>query len=150
MDHMESLDSGMQMDKSLTDKAQEYLLTACKWAKFIAIVGFVVMGLVICGIIGALCFMGGNIFDGPDNGAITLLIGLVYGAILLANFFPLKYLYNFSIKTREGIETSSTDTITEGIENLKSFFKFIGVFTAIVLGFYAIIIVFGGIVSVFA
>jgi hypothetical protein len=147
---MDSLDSGMQMDKSLTDKAQEYLLTACKWAKFVSIVGFVVMGLVICGVIGALWFMGGNIFDGPDNGAIAISLGLFYGALLLVNFFPLKYLYDFSVKTREGIETSSTDTITEGIKHLKSFFKFIGVFTAIVFGFYAIVIVFGAVFSVFA
>lgn len=147
MDSMESLDSGMQMDKVLTDNAQEYLLTACKWSKFLAIVGFVSMGFVILGLIGVLVLTGlsgsrGGLFSEFGRGG-GILLSLLYIAIFAMYFIPLKYLYSFATKTKQGIETSSTVTITEGIQNLKSFFKFFGIFTAVILGVYLLMILIG-------
>jgi ABC-type sugar transport system permease subunit len=61
-------------------------------------------------------------------------------------FFPLYYLYNFSIKTIRAINSTSTKNLTEGLKNLKSLFKFYGVFVATIVGFYLVIIV-GGLLS---
>lgn len=148
MDSMESLDSDMQMGKVLTDRAQEYLLTACKWSKFLAIVGFVIMGLVILVMVIALVFAGGAGGDlstalSSEFGVGGIFILLVYIGIFALYFFPLKYLYSFATKTRQGIETSSTVVLTEGLQNLKSFFKFFGIFTAIGIGLYLVAIIIG-------
>ncbi|MCB0851229.1 MAG: hypothetical protein KDD63_03225, partial [Bacteroidetes bacterium] len=62
-------------------------------------------------------------------------MGLLY-------FMPSLYMYRFATKTRAGIDSFSSEQLTEGMMNLKSLFKFMGITTIIVMGLYAMFIVF--------
>ncbi|MBL4650118.1 MAG: hypothetical protein JKY03_10330 [Aureispira sp.] len=142
MSFTEQLDSGMNTELSITNESKSFLLTTCKWAKFLAIVGFVFLGffVLIALFIGFSGFpvQGMNDFDG-----MTYIIMFVYFFLAGIYFFPTLYLYRFSNLVKQGIENNSTDLMTSGFENLKSCFKFMGVTMAIIIGFYALLLVFG-------
>jgi len=55
------------------------------------------------------------------------------------------YHYRFSVKTQQALRANDEPLLTEAFSNLKSYYKFYGIFTAIVLGFYVLIFVFAGI-----
>jgi hypothetical protein len=142
MSFTEQLDSGMNTELSITNESKNFLLTTCKWAKFLAISGFVFLGILVL----IALFIGFGTFPTQGMGdfdGMKYMIMLLYFFLAVLYFFPTLYLYRFSKLVKQGIENTSTDLMTSGFENLKSCFKFMGVTIAIILGFYAIIFVFG-------
>lgn len=141
MNFSNQLDSGMNTELSLSNEAKQFLLTTCKWSKFLSIVGFVSVGFLII----AAFFIGlagsaipNEVFEGM--GVVMMLFYLLFAALY---FFPILYFYRFSTMVKQGIEENSTDLLTAGFENLKSCIKFFGVLTAIVLGIYLFIFLIG-------
>ena len=143
--------SQLNMDAELSDLARQYLVEASKWAKFLAIVGFILCGLIVIGAIfmwiataaaGALSSMDASSPLGIYGGAMGSVISLIYLAMGLLYFMPSLYMYRFATKTRTGIDAFSSEQLTEGMMNLKSLFKFMGITTIIVMGLYAMFIVF--------
>jgi hypothetical protein len=143
---MESLDSGMMDNQGtgLDALAKKYLLTTAKWAKFLAIVGLVFVGLMVL-----LAFFAGAIFGklGEINpmfgamggaGAAITIVYLIFAAMM---FFPAWYLFQFAQKAISSIKLGE-DSITEAFKNLKSCFKFYGVLTLVFLSFYGVILLF--------
>jgi len=49
------------------------------------------------------------------------------------------YLYKFSIYSRNAIKNNDSNEIVNALKNLKSHFKFIGIFTLIFLSIYLMI-----------
>ncbi|MBL7734735.1 MAG: hypothetical protein JNL51_04705 [Chitinophagaceae bacterium] len=128
-----------------------YFEQSAKWAKFIAIVGFVFSGLFVI-----LSFFIGSIFSSmPEmsapgfgmlgGGAITA----IYLVIALINFFPCLYLFRFATRLQEAVKANDGVKMNNALKNLKSFFKFIGVVLIVTLAFYAVAII-GGIIFVAA
>lgn len=127
---------------SVTSTAVSYLKETCGWGKFLAIVGFCFVGLMV--IFGIFT---GSIFaslgqENPFGG----FIGLFYVAIGLLYFFPALYLFKYSTKLKKAIATKNNEVLTEAFENEKSMFKFMGIFTIITLGVYVLAIV-GGVLA---
>ena len=138
---METLDVNFTNDGGLriTDSMKIFMLETSKWAKFLAILGFVFAGLAVFGAIIAI--ISGAAFG--SNGGPLFLVGFLYLVLAAINFFPLFYLFNFSSKVKEGL-LNSNQTMTEaGFENLKSTFKFMGIYTIIVLGLWVLMMIFG-------
>jgi hypothetical protein len=125
----------------LTPQAQFYLKKAAKWARFLAIVGF-----VTCGFIVVFGFFAGSFIAAMANrlsptsvelgpSVLTVFFCIVTAVIY---FFPFLYLYQFSKRAFNGIDFKSDAEIEVAVEKLKSFFKFVGVLTIIMLCFYAL------------
>jgi hypothetical protein len=140
-------ETGNQSGLNAIDR--EYLFTAAKWARFLGIVGLVVSGLLaiaaffITSIMAALnplmAAQGGrNAFVGGMGTFMTV----IYLGIAAIYVFISLYLYNFGTKTKAAVLSNDAELLTEGLKNLKSFFRSIGIMTAVVLGIYAIILVF--------
>lgn len=136
----------------ITPESRSYLLETAKWGRFLAIVGFVFVGLFAL----MFLFMGGTLFSsglgdefgGAESAALSgFLIGYMI-FIFAITLFPLYYLFTFSTRTIRAIKSTNTEDLTDGLKNLKSLFKFYGIFTAIIIGFYAIafvgVLIFGG------
>ena len=140
MEHTEQLDSGLADELSISPASQDFLLTTCKWTKFLAILGFIFIGLLILGVVSV--FLMGQAFSSGMGGSVAgmgMMMLPAYLLIIAFYFFPTRFLYRFSTLTKDGIENNSNDLITSGFENLKSFFKFFGMFTAIILGIYFLV-----------
>lgn len=126
----------------LSEQAAEYLRITAKWAHFLAIVGFVMIGIMV--LMGLFI---GTVFSAfiPEEDSLGLVsqggLTIMYLIIALLYFFPTLYLFRFAKRTRTALETENSELLTGGLEQLKSCFKFLGILMIVVLCFYAIGIV---------
>jgi len=131
----------------ITAEIKNYLKETAKWGKFIAIVGFVMMALVVIAGVMMSFFMGsmmGDISDGSGlEGVIGGAVGFMYVIIALFYIFPLLYLYRFSTKMKIALAQDDQQYLYESFQNLKSLYKFMGILMAVLIGFYLLVIVFG-------
>lgn len=145
----ETLDD-LSMDNNqfvVTDQAKQFLQEIAKWAKFLSIVGLIGMGLmVLMGLFTSvfMASMGANLPSSSGMPAgMGAFFGLFYVVIAVIYFFPLYYLLKFANTTKAALRADDSQALTEALGFLKSHYKFIGIFTAILLGLYALILVFG-------
>jgi len=126
------------------EEIQYYLFETAKWAKMLSIFGFIVVGLIVL-----LAFSIGSIFTflGRINPEMSRMAGagaagtVVYLVMAVIYFFPTLYLYQFAAKAKEGITYNTENQLTEAFSKLKSFFKFWGIFTLVIVVFYILIII---------
>lgn len=124
-------------------RSKEFLKETAKWTKFLAILGFVGIGLMVLGSLVMLFAPSSLMSNGdfPFGGKIFMM--LLYLAFAVLYYFPISYLYQFSEKTKKAIENNDNNAIRDAFEFLKSHYKFMGILTIILLSFYAIIIFIG-------
>ena len=124
-------------------RSKEFLKETAKWTKFLAILGFVGIGLMVLGSLVMLFAPSSLMSNGdfPFGGKIFMM--LLYLAFAVLYYFPISYLYQFSENTKKAIENNDNNAIRDALEFLKSHYKFMGILTIILLSFYAIIIFIG-------
>ena len=123
--------------------SKEFLKETAKWTKFLAILGFVGIGLMVLGSLVMLFAPSSLMSNGdfPFGGKIFMM--LLYLAFAVLYYFPISYLYQFSENTKKAIENNDNNAIRDAFEFLKSHYKFMGILTIILLSFYAIMIFIG-------
>lgn len=127
---------------SINEGSQANLLAAAKWGKFLAIVGFIFCGLMIIGALGI--YISGN----SGNSALryyshTEYLAAVYFVLGILLFFPCLYLNRFSVKMQQALRLQNQESMDKAFVNLKAMFKFYGILTIVILGFYALVLIFG-------
>lgn len=137
----------------LSETAKGFLRETAKWAFFLSILGFIGLGFLV--LVALFMFAAGGAIASAAGGAFGALgamgggiIGTVYLILAILYFFPVLYLFKFASKTKRALAESSTEGLTEGLENLKSHYKFIGIFTLIILSLYVLILIFAVIAGV--
>ena len=140
------LDSNMNDGFVITEASRGYLRETAKWAKFLAIVGFVIMGfLVLFGLFfGAIM---GSTMSGLEDAGLGAGIGAgafgaIYVVMALLYFFPTLYLYRFATRTKQALLDSDSEGLAWGLEQLKSTFKFMGIMMIVILALYALMFLF--------
>ncbi|WP_372754826.1 hypothetical protein [Labilibaculum sp.] len=136
---MEKLDNTESKNELLLEaQAELYLRETSKWAKFLSIVGFVFMGIMVLIAVIIFAFAGtmGSMMPFPMS-----LLGLVYLLIALLYCIPIYFLLSFSNKAKAALISRSSATLSESMKYLKSHYKFIGIFTIVMLAMYPIGIV---------
>ena len=120
------------------------LNTTRKWAMFLAIIGFIFLGLVI--IIGALAGTFLSAFNTGETGSVIpeSLIFLIFIILAIAYFMPLLFLFRFSKHTATAIHTLNKLDLQKAFKNLKFYFAYIGLLIIIVLTFYVFILIMAG------
>lgn len=143
---MENLDL-LNNDLQVTPQAQSYLTESAKWGKFLAIMGF-----IFCGLMVILAFLIPELMSQfPQNNPsgvsfssspfMKVGMTLLYLILAVLLFFPCLYLYKFSVKMQVATRNVSQENFDESLMNLKSMFKFYGIFTIIILSFYALVFI---------
>ncbi|MBN2348913.1 MAG: hypothetical protein JXJ22_08760 [Bacteroidales bacterium] len=111
-----------------------------KWANFLAIIGFIGVGiLAIVGLVFGFFLKDIGIKELPYP---SFVIGMVYLVIALLYYFPVLYLYRFAKFLKVALENNNEHDMVSAFTNLKSHYRFIGILAIILLSFYALIIVF--------
>ena len=132
--------------------AKAHLSEAARWARFLSIVGFVVIGLIVLVGVFAGSILGtmGSGLGGNDMGSARVtggimgsLLVVVYILVAALDFFPCLFLFRFASKMKTALAADDQETLNTSFQNLKKLFRFMGIVTIIVLAFYAIILVFG-------
>jgi hypothetical protein len=130
-----------------------YLAEAAKWAKFLSILGFIFCALII---IAALLM--GTAFSAVFSqlqsqnmaglGAVGGTVLMIYYIVIaIVYFFPCLFLFNFASKMQTSIRNNDQVYLNTSFRNIKSFFKFWGIVTIIVLCIFVIAIIFAGFIG---
>jgi ATP/ADP translocase len=137
---------------SIDPMTKNHLGDAARWAKFLAIIGFIVCGLiVIIGIFAGSILenFSSNRYEGFNSNAqvntkgFGVMAAVLYILIALLYFFPCLFLFNFASKMKTALLSNDQDTLNSSFQNLKKTFRYVGVLTIIVLSFYLIAMVIG-------
>lgn len=119
-----------------------YLADTVKWAKFLAIVGFVMVGfIVIVALFAGSMLSSLGSLDPQLGGGAALgggLLTVVYLIVAIIYFIPCLYLYRFAQRTGDALNAKNQELLNEGLGNLRSLYKFMGILTAIVIGLYVL------------
>ena len=106
------------------------------WSSFVAIVGFITCALLV--LAGFLLIAVSTISPMAEIEALTDLypiglMGVGYAIFAFILFFPNLFLYNSSKAISKALKNESIAELNEMFENLRAYFKFIGiVFIAII------------------
>lgn len=139
------IDEGLtsSQDTGLTSGARGYLLEIAKWGKFLSIVGFVFVGLMVLfglffgAIMGATMGTVGGAFGPAGAGAF----GIIYILMALFYIMPIYYLYKYSTEAKNSLMSNNDSGLESALGNLKSHYKFMGIFTIVILSIYALFFV---------
>lgn len=125
---------GLQIDADM----QSDLLTASRWGNILAIIGFVMTG--IGALIGLIMIASMSAFGGmPGMGGIAPVMGgavILYMAVLVLYILPLLYLRRFATSMKAAIDGNGSQSLATSFENLGRLFKFLGIFTLVLIGVY--------------
>ncbi|MDD7915990.1 DUF5362 family protein [Polaribacter ponticola] len=128
---------------TINNKSKSFLKEIAKWAFFLSILGFIgIAFLVILALFSNLIFA--TIQQAqpqafPIDLGMTMTITYLFLGVIY--FFPVYYLMKFSTKMKKALASKNDETLADAFELLKSHYKFIGVFTIILLSLYVMLIV---------
>ena len=140
---MDTLDNISQEENSLfgSTELKSYIVETAKWGKFLAIMGYVGIGILL--LIAVVMMAGLSQLSKLPNAPFPMAwLGFIYIVIAALYFFPVNYLFQFSVQIGRGLKSNDMQTVTSAFGNLKSMFKFMGVCTIIVLSIYGLILLF--------
>lgn len=144
---MDITNTNLEINSSVifSDQIKKHLIETSKWSKFLSILGFIGLGLMVLGAI-AILVVGvsfGSFMGGGASGALgASMIALLYLVMAIIYFFPCYYLFKSSTGIQNGIYSNNQEQLNSGFENLKSHYKFIGIMMIVVLSMYILIMVF--------
>lgn len=126
---------------TLTSTTIGFLEQIRKWTRFLAIVGFVMTGLMV-----VIAFSFGTIMNmfspsgamGNIAGMGSTVITIIYLIVAVIQFFPVYYLYRFSANLDRALTNNDQQHLESAMSFLKSHYKFVGILVIIVLAFYAL------------
>lgn len=136
---------GFGIDQS----SRSHLWEAAKWAKFLAIVGF-----IMCGILAIVGIFAGSVFSSvsryDDYGGSSafgsgfgVLMILIYVGIAVVYFFPCLFLLRFANHMKTALNTDDQVTLNNSFQNLKIMFRYVGIVTIIIISFYILAFIIG-------
>jgi len=139
---MENTDYTVQGVSPLTinNEINAYLVETTKWGKFLAIMGYIGMGLLV--LAGLFVMVGFSALGEFAKMPFPMgAFGIVYILIAVLYYFPVSYLQKFSDQAKQAVTMNDQGMLNSGFANLKSLFKFMGIFTIVVISLYALILV---------
>lgn len=142
------IDQVMEIDGSMMSILNE----TRKWTKFLSILGFIGIGIMI--IVGIFA---GSIFSSTIDNSITggmgfpsVLFSFIYIIMAAIYFIPVLFLFNFSNKMKVALFSNNQEALYEAFNNLKRHFKFIGILVIVLLVIYVTIFIGVGIMALIA
>ncbi|WP_339917502.1 DUF5362 family protein [Yeosuana marina] len=127
------------------DEIKGYLSEISKWSYFLSIMGFIGVGLMVLAGIFIGFFSGLNNLAGSSNTLYNLGysmgIGLFYIVLALIYLFPVIYLFRFSKRVKSALKLNSNEDFRIAFLNLKSHYKFMGIFVIVIISIYVLILI---------
>jgi hypothetical protein len=134
---------------SLTEGMIAHLSAAAPWIRFIGVLGYVGCGFTI--LLGLGCIIAGpsaGIFFGRYYSTMGLVsLGIIYIALGVLVFFPSMFAYNFGIRIRNYLRSSSEYELEQAFKNNRSLWKFMGILAIIELALLPVLIIAGLIIG---
>ena len=118
------------------------------WVLFLSIVGFLGAGLMmVVGVFGGIAAAMGTM---PGMGGMEAIVFIVYFAMGLLYLIPAYFLLRYGLSIGHFVRDPTAERLSEALRAQRSFWRFVGILTAIVLALYCIAIPVGMFVSMAA
>jgi hypothetical protein len=124
------------------EEMQSCLYEIAKWANLLAIVGFVVAGIMV-----VFAFIVGSTI-GQDSNVATKIGGfgafaitIIFLVCAFTIFYPSLLLIKYSSKAKYGVLNSDQSSLDEALLKLRSVFKYWGITTIIMICIYIVLII---------
>lgn len=129
----------------VTEDIRSYIYETAKWARFLAIVGFVLTGWVIILAFSASAFVNALNEVSPGSplaalGSTVMTVVLLMSALVY--FYPSLMLFKYATAAKTAVLFAEQESLVIAMSKMKSFFKFWGILTIVGLAFYMILILF--------
>lgn len=123
----------------LSENSKAHLLETSRWTKFLAIMGFIFMGLMFLGLISML-FSRSNTYNlAPAMAQMGIIGALIFFVVLIGLYiYPVIMLYRFSINIKTGLISGNANMVETALRCQKNMFKYIGVLSIFSLVIYVI------------
>ena len=115
------------------------LAETARWQKVLGVFFAVCAVLIVVFAIGATLV--GIVLGRDDESAYFLTACLLLVPVALLYYYPAKYLFTSAKRFNEWVAKGDDALFDEGLKNNKSFFKFTGILSIIVLAFMALFLI---------
>ncbi len=148
MESYKALDYNFGKGLNISTEIRDFLHEAARWAYVLSILGFIMVGFFIVVAIFAGTFISIVMSESQNDisGFPSAILTVIYLVIAGINVFPVLYLYRFAQNTKHALRSDNQTALVYAFENLRSHYRFIGIFAIIIIGFYTLIFIF----SIFA
>ena len=125
-------------DLQVDHHAAAYIKDTTRWAKFLAIVGFVMSGIfLIIFIYYVSTLLNFNTARGEGHPPYSYYSGitlLTYLLMAILSFFPCLYLLRFASRMQRALRNNDQEELNDSFRNLRACLRFVGILTVISLG----------------
>ena len=121
----------------ITALSRDYLLSAGKWSRILAILGFIGVGFIV--LAGLFMVFASNFLPTTQEVPMPFplsFIGIIYFVIAAVYIYPLISLFRFANQVEKGVNKQDSMTLEEGLKNLRGFFRFLGIMSLVMIGIY--------------
>jgi hypothetical protein len=131
-----------QPELKLDETGKAYLLETARWARFLAIIGFVGLAFYALGGIGFAY----AITSSPELGMLTKGVGAT-GILLLYTLFgfviiyPVVALYRYTVLLKRAIQSNNIVTLNDAFRFHRNYYRYNGIITIVIIGLYALVFV---------
>ncbi|MGI6338985.1 MAG: hypothetical protein ACOXZV_06350 [Bacteroidales bacterium] len=128
----------------VTPITEKNLNASRKWAMFLAVVGFIVLGLMIfLGIITG-AFLSAFKSEDVTLGIQENIIAVMFIVFLLIYFLLVLYLFRFSKSARDAIQNHDRKKLEKTFKYLRKFFTLAGILVISIILVYLLILIISG------
>ena len=144
---MEQKSAFDSFELEMNEDIKGLLKETSSWTYFLSILGFVgialmvVFGVFFGAIMSSAALGANNPYEAM--GFSMGYFGLIYVAMALVYFFPVLYLFNFSRRMKSALSSNNKTDFKQAFANLKSHYKFMGIFTIVIISIYVLAFIVG-------
>lgn len=144
---MEEKSAFESFELEINEDIKGFLKETSTWSYFLSIMGFIGIGIMV--VFGAFfgAIMSSDALGGANPyaelGFSMGYLGLIYVVLALVYFFPVYYLFNFSRKMKSALKLNNNEDFKLAFSNLKSHYKFMGIFTIAIVSIYLLAFIGG-------
>jgi len=129
----------------LTENMLYYLKGASPWLRFVGIVGFIFLGIMLVGVIALIAGVG-SLANSLGMGAFSSFVFVIYLPTLIIMFFLVFFTYRFGKRIQAYLHTGDSAYLEDAFKNNKSYWTLTGVLFIIGLAGFALALI-GGILA---
>jgi hypothetical protein len=128
----------------LSLESQAHLRETKQWANFLSILMFIYVGFIILGAFLAAAFTSSNdVF----NDFPSIFISVFYLIVAILIFFPSLFLFKFADYMGKALNDRNPVDLNASFRNLRSYYRFMGILTIVMLSLMIFAFVFMGTVG---
>jgi len=126
--------------------AKSTMLEMSRWTKFMAILGFIAIGIFI--VFAFFLVLGASslpMYNSTFTSLNSIGIAIYFVVVAALEFYPIYALIKYSTNIKSALHTANQEQFNTALKYLKNMFKYMGIMAIIALAFYGLAIILIGI-----